>query len=302
MGPTACGKTKLAIELVQQFPLEIISVDSAMVYRGMDIGTAKPSKEELKKAPHRLIDICDPATPYSAGQFCEDALREIKLIHAQNYTPLLVGGTMLYFYLLQHGVADLPTADQNTRDKITQNANEKGWPAMHAQLQEIDPKAAATIHANDSQRIQRALEVYYMTGQTISEIQDAESLKSLPFDVINLIVAYENRVELHQKIAKRFDQMLKNGFIDEVKQLYERGDLNPDLPSMRTVGYRQAWSYLSGDCDYDTLRERAIVATRQLAKRQYTWLRRWKNATWFASEDPTLLEHVANSLSSQLLK
>lgn len=300
MGPTACGKTHFAIEFVQQFPCDIISVDSAMVYRAMDIGTSKPSTQELQKAPHRLINICDLGTPYSAGQFYKDAVREIKSIHQQNRIPLLVGGTMLYFHLLQRGVANLPRADKNVREKISQEADEKGWPAMHRQLQQIDSKIANAIHLNDSQRIQRALEVYYATGQTMSEIQAAQLSKTLPYENINVVVAYEKRAELHHKIEKRFDQMLKNGLVDEVKKMYERGDLDPDLPSMRTVGYRQVWCYLTGKYNYDTMRERAIIATRQLAKRQYTWLRGWKNAKWFASEDPQLFDHVSAYLSLKL--
>jgi len=302
MGPTACGKTQLAIDLVQQFPFEIISVDSAMVYRGMNIGTAKPSSEELQKAPHRLIDICDPSVPYSAGQFQEDALREINKIHEQGCIPLLVGGTMLYFHLLQHKMADLPSANEKLRQEISQEAHEKGWLTLHKKLEKIDPVAADSIHPNDSQRIQRALEVYYTTGQTITEIQNTESPRCLPFEVINVIVAYQDRTKLHQKIEKRMDQMLKDGLVEEVTHLYERGDLRSDLPSMRTVGYRQIWSYLANDDDYKDMRERAIFATRQLAKRQYTWLRRWKSATWFASENPKLLEEVINWLSSQLSK
>lgn len=300
MGPTACGKTQLAIDLVQQFPCDIISVDSAMVYRDMDIGTAKPSLQELHKAPHRLINICDPATPYSAGQFCVDARREIKSIHAQGRIPLLVGGTMLYFHLLQHGVAELPTADQAVREKISQQARENGWPVLHQQLKKIDPKIAAAIHPHDSQRIQRALEVYYTTGQTMSDIQNAQPLNALSYKNINIVVAYEERATLHRKIAQRFAQMLEDGFIAEVQRLYERGDLHSDLPALRTVGYRQVWSYLTGEYDYATMCTRAIVATRQLAKRQYTWLRRWQHAHWFASEDQQLCAHVTDYVSSKL--
>ena len=301
MGPTACGKTDFAIELVQQFPCDIISVDSAMVYRTMDIGTSKPSTQQLQKAPHRLINICDPATPYSAGQFYKDAVREIKSIHQQNRIPLLVGGTMLYFHLLQRGVANLPHADNNVRQKISQQADQEGWPVMHRQLQQIDPRIANAIHFNDSQRIQRALEVYYATGKTMSEIQAAQPSAVLPYENINVVVAYEQRAELHRKIEKRFDQMLKNGLVDEVKKMYERGDLNPQLPSIRTVGYRQVWCYLTGEYNYNTMRERAIIATRQLAKRQYTWLRGWKNAKWFAAgEDPRLFDRVSAYLSLKL--
>ena len=299
MGPTASGKTRLAIELVQRLPCDIISVDSAMVYRGMDIGTAKPTFEELVMAPHRLIDICDPATPYSAGQFCQDALREIESIHRCQIIPLLVGGTMLYFHLLQHGVSDLPSADSNIREKIYKKALEKGWPAMHQRLQKLDPEAAASIHQNDSQRIQRALEIYEMTGQPLTEMRTPPS--PLPYDSINLILDCENRQALHRRIENRFNHMLEHGFLEEVERLMQRGDLHPDLPSIRTVGYRQAWVYWSGKLDYFSMREQAIIATRQLAKRQRTWLRRWREAKHFSVEDPGLLDHVLTYLAGRVL-
>lgn len=299
MGPTACGKTQLAIDIVQKFSCEIISVDSAMVYRGMDIGTAKPTAEELAIAPHRLINICDPAEPYSVGRFCEDARREINDILNKEKIPLLVGGTMLYFHLLQQGFTDLPGADENVRNKIDKAAQEKGWPAMHQELAMIDPHAVEHIHPNDSQRIQRALELYYTTGQTMSELQATQTFKPLPYKIVNLITAYKDRKTLHQLIAKRFDTMLKSGFLDEVRSLYRRGDLNENLPAIRTVGYRQVWSYLKGEYDEATMRERAIVATRQLAKRQYTWLRRWKDATWCYHEDAIApREKIFNLLQS----
>ena len=297
MGPTASGKTRVAIELVRRLPFEIISVDSAMVYREMDIGTAKPSQQTLADAPHRLINLCDPKEPYSAGQFYQEASREIQKIHQQNRIPLLVGGTMLYFHVLQQGFSDLPSADKTLRNKIQQEADQKGWEALHQKLSHLDPEAARQIHSNDSQRIQRALEVYALTGQPLSAIQKIKQLPPMPYRFINIIIAPEKRELLHQRIADRFDQMLKNGFIEEVQQLYHRGDLNADLPAIRTVGYRQAWAYLKGKYDYDTMRLKAIAATRQLAKRQLTWLRRWKNATWFDSENPQVVEQIVSLLS-----
>lgn len=283
MGPTAAGKTPLAVELVQKFPCEIISVDSAMIYRGMDIGTAKPDAETLKIAPHRLIDILDPAEIYSAGKFRDDALREINDIHAQGKIPLLAGGTMLYFRALLFGIADLPRADQALRDEITGRAEQEGWASLHAELAQVDPKAAEKINPNDAQRIQRALEVYQLTGVPITAQQETESpLKD--YDVHTFVLMPSSRENLHTRIAQRFDQMLAEGFIDEVKSLYARGDLSPELPSIRSVGYRQAWDYLAGNVDYDTMRDMAIAATRQLAKRQITWLRTWPGCQMFDSE------------------
>ena len=277
MGPTASGKSNLAVELVQRLPCEIISVDSAKVYRGMNIGTAKPSLEELKRAPHRLIDLCDPTQNYSAGQFYKDARREIKDIHQMGKMPLLVGGTMLYFWHLQKGIADLPQGNQTIRAEILNEANKLGWSTLHQKLKKIDSKSAERIHPNDAQRIQRALEIYRSTGQTLSDIQQQHNSQPPQYHVINVILAPEDRIQLHQRIAERFTKMLDKGFVDEVKQLRQRGDLHADLPSIRTVGYRQVWAYLEGKYDYSTMTERGIIATRQLAKRQFTWLRRWKN-------------------------
>ena len=302
MGPTACSKTNLAIELAQKFPFEIISVDSAMVYRGMDIGTAKPTAEELALAPHRLINICDPAEAYSVGRFCEDAKREIKDIHQHGKIPLLVGGTMLYFHLLQTGLTDLPGADEAIRANINAEAESLGWAAMHTKLRDIDPVSAAHIHPNDSQRIQRALELYYYTGQTMTERHASQIFKPLPYDIVNFIIAYKNRKTLHQRIAMRFDAMLDQGLIEEVKKLYARDDLNENLPSIRTVGYRQVWHYLKGEYDLTTLRERAIIATRQFAKRQYIWLRPWKDAMWFYHEDDLSFEIAITEFLVSFLK
>lgn len=298
MGPTASGKTALAVELVKQLPLEIISVDSAMIYRGMDIGTAKPNAEILSVAPHRLLDIRDPAESYSAGQFRADALREIADIIAHNKIPLLVGGTMLYFHTLQHGIAQLPQADQKIRQQLSADAKQFGWQALHERLQKLDPVAAQRIHPNDPQRLQRALEIIELSGKTLTTLQNETTENNLPYNVINLIVAPSDRSLLHQKIARRFDEMLQQGFIDEVEKLFQRADLHPNLPSMRAVGYRQAWQYLSDEIDHDTMREHAIIATRQLAKRQLTWLRSWKTAQWLASENQQCLEKMLKLLLS----
>jgi len=278
MGPTACGKTDLAIRLSQLIELDIISVDSALVYRDMNIGTAKPSSAELKMAPHRLISICDPTFAYSAGQFCTDALREINDIHLHHRTPLLVGGTMLYFHKLLFGLADLPTANPEIRDQLLRDAEKIGWNEMHQRLGEIDPVAAAKIKPQDPQRIQRALEVFLLTGKCISELQKNNAQPALEnFNVITIALIPEDRAWLHANIEKRFEKMLENGFLDEVQALKNRGDLNENMPSMRIVGYRQAWEYLDGKIDFETMKLKALAATRQLAKRQLTWLRSWKN-------------------------
>lgn len=284
MGPTASGKTPLAIELIQHFPCEIISVDSAMVYRGMDIGTAKPDAATLQKAPHRLIDIRDPAEKYSAGDFRTDALREIAEVIKLGKIPLLVGGTMMYFRVLQQGLADLPKADEALRADLLAQAATKGWDVLHEQLRQIDPAAASRIHARDAQRIQRALEVYQLTGKTITAIQTEDTNPLSSYQVHNLALMPSHRATLHERIALRFDQMLAQGFLEEVKGLYERGDLTVDLPSIRSVGYRQAWEYLEGKVALTEMREKAIAATRQLAKRQITWLRTWPDVTMFDTE------------------
>ena len=294
MGPTASGKTPLAVQLVQDFPFEIISVDSAMVYRGMDIGTAKPDAATLKIAPHRLIDIVDPAEPYSAGRFRDDALREIQAIIAKNKIPLLVGGTMLYFRVLQQGIASLPKADPAIRAALAARAAVEGWPALHAELAIRDKEAAEKINENDAQRIQRALEVYQLTGKTISawqgEEEDTNPLSA--FRIYNLAIAPANRARLHERIALRFQHMLDAGFLEEVKRLYARGDLSPALPSIRSVGYRQAWEWLEGRLTDNEMREKAVAATRQLAKRQLTWLRSWPDIEWFDSESENLYSQV----------
>ncbi len=282
MGPTASGKTDLAIALRQHLPVELISVDSALVYRGMDIGTAKPTAEELAVAPHRLIDIRDPSEPYSAADFCADAEREIANMHAQGKIPLLVGGTMLYFKALLDGLAAMPEADAEVRAQIERDASEFGWPFVHQQLTKIDPEIAAEIHPNHSQRISRALEVFLVSGKTMSQLRAEQNQNSFPafcerFSVVQIAIAPRNRSVLHERIALRFHKMVNAGLIAEVQCLYARPDLHVDLPAIRAVGYRQTWEYLAGSLTQDEMIERGIIATRQLAKRQLTWLRGWQN-------------------------
>jgi len=273
MGPTASGKTELAFEIADEFACEIISVDSVMVYRGLDIGSAKPDAETLKKYPHHLVDILDAEHSYSAADFRDDALRLIKTSHSNNKIPLLVGGTMLYFSALLRGISKMPSADKEVRKEITQLADKNGWEFVHAKLAEVDSRAAQRIHQNDPQRIQRALEVYELTGIPISEWHEDSKSNQLPFDVLKFALIPEDRVRLHGLIEKRFDQMLQQGFLDEARGLYQREVLHLNLPSMRSVGYRQAWKHFDGEYDATTMREKAIIATRQLAKRQLTWLR-----------------------------
>lgn len=273
MGPTGTGKTDLAVELYRRFPLEIISVDSALVYKGMDIGTAKPDAATLAQAPHRLIDFLDPTQPYSAADFRADALHAMAEINAAGRIPLLVGGTMLYFRALQYGLSDLPPANPAIRARLDAEALQYGWQTLHARLASIDPAAAARIHPNDPQRLQRALEVYELTGKSLTKLQQAQWLASCPFQLFKIALIPANRAWLHARLAQRFDHMLKQGVIDEVQQLMQRGDLHLQLPAIRAVGYRQIWEYLINEIDYTQMRERAIVATRQLAKRQMTWLR-----------------------------
>lgn len=285
MGHTASGKTNYAVELVQKFPFEIISVDSSMIYRGMDIGTAKPDQKTLAIAPHRLIDIRDPAEPYSVGQFCQDATKEIEEIISQGKIPLLVGGTMLYFHALQQGLSELPEANFEIRESIHQTAEKIGWPAMHAKLLLIDPVAAQRIHPNDTQRISRALEIYEITHQPWTQFIEKRK-NYLPYPFVNLGMWIEDREALRQRIEKRFDAMLDQGWIEEVKKLFERSDLSESTPSMRSVGYRQIWLYLKGELTFDAMREKGIIATCQLAKRQMTWMRKFGNIQ-HAPRDPS---------------
>ncbi len=280
MGPTASGKTDLAIELARQLPVDVISVDSALVYREMNIGTAKPSAEELAQAPHRLIDIVAPTEAYSAARFREDALREMADITAAGRIPLLAGGTMLYFRALEQGLSSLPQANEEIRQQLLDEAGRIGWQGMHRRLSEVDPAAARRIHPNDPQRIQRALEVYLVSGRPLTELQQERTASALPYRTIKLVQSPWSREELRERIALRFRQMLALGFEQEVRELLEKYDLTPDLPSMRSVGYRQMLGYIRGDLDHDEMVSTGITATRQLAKRQMTWLRREKNAIW----------------------
>lgn len=292
MGPTASGKTDLAIALAQRLPVDIVSVDSALIYRNMDIGTAKPTKEELAQAPHALIDIRDPAQSYSVAEFCEDAIVEIEKSHAQGRIPVLVGGTMMYFNALLQGLADMPLTDEVTRAQITAEANEKGWPALHKELMQIDPETAAQIHPNHSQRIERALAVYRISGKTMTAFRNEQQNNPVngfaeKYQLHQFALIPSDRPWLHHRIGQRYQIMLDNGFVQEVEPLFQRGDLHLDLPSMRSVGYRQVWQYLAGDYDYDAMVEKGMAATRQLAKRQLTWLRGWDSLHVLPVEEKT---------------
>lgn len=293
MGPTASGKTDLAMALCDRMPADIISVDSALVYRGMDIGTAKPTTEELNQYPHRLVNVCDPAQPYSAADFCFDAEAAIRESVANNRVPILVGGTMMYFKALLDGLADMPESDPDVREAIANEAREQGWPSLHRQLQEIDPEYANQLHPNHSQRISRALEVYRISGKTMTQCRQEQhrldkndaGLLISRHQIIQLALLPTDRSLLHKRIEKRFLLMLEQGLIDEVEGLRQRVDLHLDLPSMRAVGYRQVWQYLEGDYNYATMVDKGVAATRQLAKRQLTWLRGWKDLTVIPVEE-----------------
>jgi tRNA dimethylallyltransferase len=293
MGPTAAGKTAVAIELAKKYPLEIISVDSALIYKGMDIGTGKPSEQTLSAIPHFLINICEPTQAYSAAQFREQALKHMEEIIDRGNIPLLVGGTMLYFKALLEGLADLPQADEKMRAQIEAQAKQKGWPVLHAQLAQIDPKSAAQIHPNDSQRIQRALEIFALTGEPLSVAQARQTPDNLSskYELFSFGLGLDDRAELHKNIEKRFDQMLQSGFVEEVKKLQQQYKLNLDLPSMRSVGYRQVWQHLQGQFDRAQLREKGVAATRQLAKRQLTWLKKWPDLIQL-SKDQNVLDFL----------
>lgn len=299
MGPTAAGKTALAMALVEKGIGEIISVDSGMIYRGMNIGTAKPTEAELALAPHRLIDILDPGQAYSAADFRRDALQAMQDITQAGRIPILVGGTMMYFKVLRDGLAQLPEADAALRAELDADAAREGWPALHARLQAVDPVAAARIPPHDSQRLQRALEVWLLTGKTLTAWHAEQApVAPLPWKMHWLAISPPDRSVLHQRIALRFDQMLAQGLIEEVAALRQRGDLHLGLPSMRSVGYRQVWQYLDGDFDAAELRERGVAATRQLAKRQLTWLRGFSNVTWLDPQRSDLVDHVSAILSA----
>ncbi len=296
MGPTASGKTAIALELVKQLPVDIISVDSALIYRDMNIGTAKPDAETLAQAPHRLIDIIDASESYSVAQFCDDALREMKAIINRDRIPLLVGGTMLYYKALRHGLSNMPSSDPVIREKLKLQATEMGWPYMHEQLAQIDPSTAARLHPNDPQRIQRALEVYEISGKPISAFHAQSQNYTLDYNVIDLVVAPSQRSVLHANIELRFNQMLDSGLIDEVQQFYLRGDLSLDKPSMRCVGYRQVWEYLDGYLSKPEMTDRAIISTRQLAKRQFTWLRSESPHDWIDSLEKNFLNKALKKI------
>ncbi|NVK75497.1 MAG: tRNA (adenosine(37)-N6)-dimethylallyltransferase MiaA [Oceanospirillaceae bacterium] len=301
MGPTASGKTGLAVELAENHNFEIISVDSALVYKGMDIGTAKPDAALLARAPHRLIDIIDPLESYSAADFVIDAVAHAQEIIAKGKTPLLVGGTMMYFNALQKGLAEMPNANAALRAKIEDEAAEKGWPALHEELQTFDPEAASRIHPNDPQRLQRAIEVYRLTGKTMTQWWAEQESVSLPFDMINMAVMPKERSVLHERIEQRFYEMMDQGFLAEVEALYNRGDLTIEMPSMRCVGYRQLWQYLDGDDLLDDAIFKGVVASRQLAKRQLTWLRGWEDLMIFDSLSKELVPEALNYIESRII-
>jgi len=300
MGPTASGKTRLAIELAQRLPLGVISVDSAMVYRGMDIGTGKPDEEAQRRAPHGLIDIRDPEQTYSADDFRRDALDEIAKAHGENKIPFLVGGTGLYFRALRDGLSVLPSAHAGVRAQLAAEAFEQGWGTLHTRLAGIDPESAARIHAHDSQRIQRALEVYQLTGRPMSRLLSDEGPAALPNPVHALVIEPTDRGKLHADIATRFHDMLRAGLLEEVTKLQRRCRLSADQPSMRAVGYRQIGDYLAGRCGYEQMVERGIAATRQLARRQLTWLRGQNHRTRFDCHSGGLMDDVLAVLGRAL--
>ena len=278
LGPTASGKSDLAMKLTSHLPVELVSVDSALVYRDMNIGTAKPDAEILRQYPHHLVDIRNPDEVYSAADFRSEVLTLMSAISERGNIPLLVGGTMLYFKVLIEGIASMPAADSAIREKIAREAKTGGWQKVHQRLAEVDPESAARIHPNDPQRLQRALEIWELTGESMTQLhKKQQDLVSLPFSVCQLAIIPSDRADLHRIIAARFEQMIKNGFIEEVEHLREKYDLNAEFPSIKSVGYRQVWQYLEGEIDRKAMQERAIIATRQLAKRQFTWLRGWSN-------------------------
>ncbi|MBD1575238.1 MULTISPECIES: tRNA (adenosine(37)-N6)-dimethylallyltransferase MiaA [Vibrio] len=298
MGPTASGKTELAIRLRQKYPVEIISVDSALIYKGMDIGTAKPDAAELALAPHRLIDILDPSESYSAADFRRDALQQMAEIVAQGKIPLLVGGTMLYYKALLEGLSPLPAADPVIRQQIEQQAQDIGWEALHQELASIDPVAAKRIHPNDPQRLSRALEVFRISGKTLTQLTEQKG-EPIPYRVKQFAVMPKERAELHRRIELRFEKMIEAGFEQEVSGLHQRSDLHLDLPSIRCVGYRQMWEYLDGNGTLDEAVFKGVCATRQLAKRQITWLRSWGDLTWLDSEKiDASVETLSNAITS----
>jgi len=300
MGPTASGKTSLAIEIAKKFPVDLISVDSSQVYRGMDIGTAKPSPELLAQYPHRLVDIRDLDDPYSAADFCADALAEIGEISQSGRIPLLVGGTLFYFHALEYGLSKLPKADPEIRKRLSQDAEQRGWPAMHRRLADSDPVMAQRLNPNDSQRIQRALELLEVTGRLPSEVMTETEGEPCPYKLVKLAIAPDDRKALHARIEARFKAMIKAGLVQELQKLLKKKGLDPQLPSMKMVGYRQVLEYLQGEIDEAEMTQRAIAATRQLAKRQLTWLRSYEGVRCFNSEDPSLKMCVLTYLGQRL--
>jgi len=320
MGPTASGKTDLAMKLTEHLPVEIVSVDSALIYKGMNIGTAKPNAAELAKSPHRLINILEPHETYSVARFYKDALREMKAITAAGKIPLCVGGTMLYFRVLKEGIAAMPAADQRVREEINALAEKHGWPFVHQELAKVDPKAAERIKPTDQQRVQRALEVYRVSGSTMTEHWAKQALKAeqketgnvdkddytnpkdglppVPYRLINLAISPRDRSVLHERIAQRFESMLASGFEQEVKSLYDSGLVDATMPSMRSVGYRQMWDYLAGNLSYAEMSERGVIATRQLAKRQLTWLRAWSDTLWLETGNKNILDKALKKIRS----
>lgn len=299
MGPTASGKTALACGLYDRLDCELISVDSALVYRDMNIGTAKPTQAELMRYPHHLIDIRDPSEAYSAADFRKDALTLMADITKRGKLPVLVGGTMLYFKFLLEGSAKLPMADNDVRAKIDALVAKHGKHHIHELLSEVDPESAKRLNPNDPQRVQRAYEVYLISGKTLTQHWAEQEEQPLPYDVLQFAVAPEQRSVLHERIELRFHQMVEQGLLDEVTRLYQRGDLNPELPSIRAVGYRQVWDYLDGRWDKDEMIYRGIVATRQLAKRQMTWLRGWEGLNWLDSLDAGIVDHAMSVIAHQ---
>ncbi|WP_348766728.1 tRNA (adenosine(37)-N6)-dimethylallyltransferase MiaA [uncultured Salinisphaera sp.] len=306
LGPTASGKTGLAVELVERLDAEIVSVDSAMVYCGMDIGTAKPDAETLARAPHALIDIRDPAQPYSAADFRADAIAEIERIHAAGRLPLLTGGTSLYFRALEDGLSDMPSRDEALRARLTAEAERDGWHALHERLQAIDPDSGRRIHRNDAQRIQRALEIHELTGLAPSVLhardRDRRNASALPWSICKIAVAPARRQTLHERIAQRFRSMLAQGLYAEVEKLYARPDLSLELPSMRAVGYRQLWQVMDGDMTLDEGIEKAVFASRQLAKRQLTWLRSLDDVNWLDSEEKNIENQALTKIKNARLR
>ena len=301
MGPTASGKTGVAVELAQNHGYEIISVDSALVYKGMDIGTAKPDTATLEKAPHRLIDIIDPLVSYSAAAFVDDAVAHAQEIIVNGKKPLLVGGTMMYFNALQKGLAPLPKADKSILKALEVEAHEKGWAALHDALARVDPESASRIHPNDPQRLRRALAVYRVSGRSMTQWWAEQEPISLPFDIINVVVMPKERSVLHQRIEQRFYDMMDQGFLQEVEALYRRGDLSIDLPSVRCIGYRQLWNYLNGDDLLEDAIFKGVVATHQLAKKQLTWLRGWDELMIFDSLSKDLIPQALNYIENKII-